>query len=233
VNKGILSFGSPFSSHLLACAWWASYLGVNSIGLVICENNINFNDYPHLKAAEHLGMKLIKVLSTEASNKIDIYREQFVDYFWIPGGGHTKEAAKEYTDLFEQLFLEERINHNITRVVLPFGTGTTAYGIWKSVSKRGIIVIGVSVSRNLDRCIQALTELEGVENFEGLEIIDIYHKYYGRRLSIFEKSRDIFFKNTSILIDPIYNAVAITYLIEKKLNNVLYVNTGGSLNNLL
>jgi 1-aminocyclopropane-1-carboxylate deaminase/D-cysteine desulfhydrase-like pyridoxal-dependent ACC family enzyme len=75
--------------------------------------------------------------------------------------------------------------------------------------------------------------LEGVENFEGLEIIDIYHKYYGRRLSIFEKSRDIFFKNTSILIDPIYNAVAITYLIEKKLNNVLYVNTGGSLNNLL
>jgi len=232
-HKGILSFGSPYSSHLLACAWWAAYLKVSAVGVVIHDGELNSKDYPHLRAADLMGMKLVYADNSDARDIISREKNTHQDFLWIPGGGHTIDGSLQYTQLFDDLFKSSIIDKRITQIVLPYGTGTTAHGVWVSAIKHGIKVIGVSVARSKSRCLDALKDVSPYDSFDMLHIEDKYHECYGKRLDRFEKRRSEFFEMTSILVDPIYNAVAVTHMLENNMKNVLYVNTGGALNNLL
>ncbi len=232
INVGIISHGSVYSSHLLACAWWANYLDKESIGIVITDRKVDVQKYPHIKLAADFGMKLYFVKPEEANHRISEIKRQNNELAWIPGGGHTIEAANEYRILFKNLF-ESFKNKKIEKIVLPFGTGTTALGIWEAVKEYNVKVIGISVARSRKNCLNAIRDLSENTQFDGLFIDDKYHEFYGKRLKIFEDSRCRFFKQTGVMVDPIYNAVAVCRLVESGLKKVLYVNTGGTLNNLL
>lgn len=233
--NGILSFGSPYSSHILACAWWAKKLNISFKGIIIADESIQPEKFPHLKMAEKLGTSLVFTSNKDAYATIDFWKQKLTNYLWIPGGAHTLEAANAYEDLFDKLFTEDRAMKQIESIILPYGTGTTAYGIWKSVQKNNqrIKVIGVSVSREKERCLQAISTLEGFNDFRGLTIDERFSGQYGKMDNRTEKLRWQFFRETGILPDPVYNAKSIRYFYEEKLKNVLIVNTGGMLNNLI
>lgn len=232
---GLLSFGSPYSSHILACAWWARKITIPFKGIVITDEPIETKDFPHLKMAENLNADLVFTTSKDADKTIDYWQKYLSNYLWIPGGAHTLEAANTYERLFDKLFRKDNALQGIETIILPYGTGTTAYGIWKSVRKNNldIKVIGVSVSRCKDKCYGAISSLEGIKDFPGLTIIDKFSGRYGEIDKKTIQYRWQFFGETGILPDPIYNARSVQYFYESKLEKTLVINTGGMLNNLL
>lgn len=233
--SGILSFGSPYSSHLLACAWWTKRMGIPFIGIVISDKEIVINDYPHLKMAKIFGASLSFTSNKEAYTDIENAKQKFSEYLWIPGGAHTIDAAKAYESYFDELFMQEDCLNEIESIILPYGTGTTAYGVWKSVqnNNRSICIYGISVSRSKEKCYQAIHELEGKDQFDGLVISDQFAGQYGTLDKNTNKLRWDFFNETGILPDPVYNAKSVHYFYQSSLRNVLILNTGGMLNNLL
>jgi 1-aminocyclopropane-1-carboxylate deaminase/D-cysteine desulfhydrase-like pyridoxal-dependent ACC family enzyme len=232
---GLLTFGSPFSSHLLACAWCAKKDQIPFIGIVLTDEEISISSYPNLKMAQNFDAQLIISKKCDAYETIELYRKKYCNYLWVPGGAHTLEAAIAYEIFFDSLFMNKKITPMIKNIIVPYGTGTTAYGIWRSVRKQNnnICVHGVSISRTKQKCLDAIKEFEESDCFNRLIIDDQFAGKYGNLETKTKNYRWKFFSETGILPDPIYNAKAIHFLYESGLNNVLIVNTGGMLNNLL
>jgi 1-aminocyclopropane-1-carboxylate deaminase/D-cysteine desulfhydrase-like pyridoxal-dependent ACC family enzyme len=234
--KGFITLGSVFSSHCMTTAFYGAYLKKKVVLIIIAEDEVDPRDYPHLKASIDFGAKILFVRGDEATNFIDQQKDAFKEYLWIPGGGHTSEAAEEYKIFFEGLFVGNQPLSSIERIVLPFGTGTTAIGICQAVfaQKLPIQVIGVSVARSKSRCLKAAQEfLQSKAELSILEINDDYQGRYHDRTQVTEAARQRFLKDTSILPDPIYNAKSIEFFYRENMSNTLIVNTGGALNNLL
>ncbi|MXV38997.1 pyridoxal-phosphate dependent enzyme [Flavobacteriaceae bacterium Ap0902] len=232
--QGIISFGSKYSSHILACAWWSKLLEIPFIGVIIDNNDIILDNYPHLKMSRNFGANLIKTKSDIAYSTIENWKGSYPNYKWIPGGAHTLEAARSYENLFDEI-IDEGLLKEIKKIILPYGTGTTAYGIWKSIIKHNldIEVIGVSVSRDKKHCFEAIKGLENINFFKNLKVIDTFSNKYDYTDSIIEGYRWRFFNETGILPDPIYNSKVIYHYYENKMKDTLIINTGGMLNNLL
>ena len=229
-NKaGILTFGSIFSNHCVAAAYYAKRLQTKIILLIIPENKMDINKYPNIKLAKRLGAEIVCIKASEATLKIDYFKKEYSDYLWIPGGGHTKEGMLSYFDLTKHIFSENKELYEIEWILLPYGTGTTALGILKAINElnKNIKVIGVSVSRNKKRCLKAALDFADKNELNNLQIIDKFSGKYGKFNNIDKKYQDRFFHEYVIYIDPIYNIRSIRYFYEMKLENGLIINTGG------
>jgi 1-aminocyclopropane-1-carboxylate deaminase/D-cysteine desulfhydrase-like pyridoxal-dependent ACC family enzyme len=233
--RGILTYGSKYSSHCLASAYWGALNNIPVRLLVLEQDEINFSNYPNLKMSINLGADLVRIPQSEADDRIKKEKKSFSSYFWIPGGGHTEEGLKAYRDWFGKLLDEDSSLGSRDWVALPYGTGTTALGILRAIHDRGLSmeVIGVSVSRSKDRCLEAAQEFVSGEELDLLTIDDRFEGKYGERTSRQEKLRHTFLEETGILPDPIYNTRVVEYLEEEDRQNGVVVNTGGRWNNLL
>lgn len=234
--SGFITLGSVFSSHCMTTAFYGAYLQKPVVLIIIAEEIADAREYPHLKASLDFGAKVLFVKGTEATNFIDEQKKQYSDYLWVPGGGHTPGAAQAYCSFFEELFETQTALRDIRQIILPYGTGTTAFGICRAVyrQKLNINVIGVSVARNKEKCLSAAEEFaSSKEELVSLEIIDDYAGRYHERTERTETARKRFFEETSLLPDPIYNAKSIEYFYRNEMSDTLVVNTGGMLNNLL
>lgn len=234
--SGFITLGSVFSSHCMTTAFYGAYLSKPVVLIIITENEVDESDFPHLKASTDFGAKVLFVKGENATDFIDKQKERYRDYLWVPGGGHTPGAAAEYCSFFKSLFRGNTSLRSVERIILPYGTGTTAFGICKAITalQLPIKVTGVSVARDKERCLQAATEFAGSEaELDPLEIVDDYAGRYHERTTETEAARQQFFKETSVLPDPVYNAKSIEYFYRKEMSNTLIVNTGGMLNNLL
>jgi 1-aminocyclopropane-1-carboxylate deaminase/D-cysteine desulfhydrase-like pyridoxal-dependent ACC family enzyme len=203
--------------------------------LVLDEGDIDIPSYPHLMLSKKLGAELIFVPIEQAQKRISAEKVRFSGYRWIPGGGHCSGGLEAYKAWFLSVLSEYPELRNRNKVVLPFGTGTTALGILAAISKEGLSmrVIGVSVSRDRTRCLTAAREFIGEGSITNLEIEDRYSGRYGERETHHDGLRMQFFKKTGILPDPIYNVRVIEYLYEENVTEGILIHTGGQLNNLL
>ena len=228
-KEGILTFGSKFSNHCIAAAYYAKRLQTKIILLIILENKMDINKYPNIKLAKRLGAEIVCIKASEATLKIDYFKKEYPDYFWIPGGGHTREGMLSYYDLIKHIFNNNKELCKIKWILLPYGTGTTALGILKAINElnKNIKVVGVSVSRNKKRCLKAALDFADKNELNNLQIIDKFSGKYGKLNDIDKKYQDRFFYEYGIYIDPIYNIRSIRYFYEMKLENGLIVNTGG------
>jgi len=234
--KGLITLGSVYSSHCLTTAFFGAYLKKPVVLIIIADEKIDSTKFPHLKASLDFGAQILFVSSQEATEFIDFQQERYNDYLWIPGGGHTKDASEEYCSFFIELFKNNLQLSTLKQVVLPYGTGTTAFGICKAIAalQLSMRVIGVSVARNKERCIKsALDFAETKEEVSPLIIVEDYAGLYEKRTERTESARRRFFQETSVLPDPIYNAKSIEYFYRNNMRDTLLVNTGGTLNNLL
>lgn len=234
--KGLLTFGSVYSSHCLASAYYAKLLGLPVKLIVLSDETVNPDDYPHLKMAKKLGADLLFCSTKNPHQFIEEKQQEFSDYFWIPGGGHTLSAAKEYEILFEELFTKnDELKKRVKSIILPYGTGTTAFGIYKGLvnAKCDIKVLGVSVARNKEACINAIKDLDENLDLSNLQIIADYAGKYHLTTESTENARNRFLNESGVLVDPIYNAKSLECFYRYKLKDTLIVNTGGMLNNFL
>jgi 1-aminocyclopropane-1-carboxylate deaminase/D-cysteine desulfhydrase-like pyridoxal-dependent ACC family enzyme len=235
-EKGLLTFGSVYSSHCLATAYHGKLLDLPVKLIVLTDETVSSNAFPHLKLSQKLGADLLFCSIKEAHQFIEAKQQELKDYYWIPGGGHTHSAAKEYELLFEELFLYNyELNKHVKSIILPFGTGTTAFGIYKGLinAKCDIKVFGVSVSRSKETCINAIKDLDDSLDLSNLQIIDDYAGKYHLTTEATENARNRFLGESGVLIDPIYNAKSLECFYRYKLKDTLIVNTGGMLNNFL
>jgi len=232
---GILTFGSRYSSHLLASAFWARKLNVPMVGIVITDDRLDVSRYPHLNLAQKFGAQLQFTSNSEAFTFIEQMKQQYCQYLWIPGGAHTSSAADAYTDLFRTLLEENPDLKQLDAIILPFGTGTTALGIVRAIraSQPNTTVVGVSVARSRERCLGSLREFDPDIDAANLRIEDYFAGKYDVRSDETEEARWRFFRDSGIMLDPIYNAKAACIYYRERMSNTLLVNTGGMLNNLL
>lgn len=233
--SGILTYGSKYSSHCLASAYWGALNNVPVRLLVLEADDIDFSTFPNLNVSITLGADIVRIPPSEAYDLIEKEQKSFSSYFWIPGGGHTEEGLKAYRDWFGQVLDEDSSLMDRDWVALPFGTGTTALGILMAIRDQGLSmeVIGVSVSRSKDRCLEAARDLVSDEKLDLLTIDDRFAGKYGERTSRQATLRQTFLEETGILPDPIYNVRVVEYLEEEDRKNGVIINTGGQWNNLL
>lgn len=235
-HLGLLTFGSVYSSHCLATAYFGKLLNIPVKLIILSDDQIDKNQYPNLKMAKLLDAELLFCETKNAFKYIEKIKQEYNEFYWIPGGGHTLSAAKEYQILFEELFTKnDTLKKRVKSIILPFGTGTTAFGIYKGLinAQCDIKVIAVSVSRDKETCINAIKELEDKLDLTNLNIIDDYAGKYHLINKATTNGRNKFLKESGVLVDPIYNAKALECFYRYKLKDTLIVNTGGMLNNFL
>jgi 1-aminocyclopropane-1-carboxylate deaminase/D-cysteine desulfhydrase-like pyridoxal-dependent ACC family enzyme len=232
--SGIITMGSVYSSHCMAAAYWGIKNDVPVHLLVICDkpHEITLCEYPFLYLCQKIGAQLNFISHEGAYDVIENYKNDHSDFLWIPGGGHTKEGMEAYRDLFLKIFADNEELHTLDWILLPYGTGTTALGIVSALNELDldIKVIGVSVSRDKKRCLDSALELMKREKMEKLIIDDRFAGKYGQRQEYQHTYFRQFFRETGIMVDPIYNIRSAEYYYKEKLRNGLIINTGGSAN---
>ncbi len=231
-EKGIISLGSPYSNHALAC----SYYGIKNnipVVILIIGNGQHDRMFPNINLSRRLGAEILYIDKEKAYNQIHKYKIMYSNYFWIPGGGHLEESTIEYIELLRALHNSSNIFTKISKIILPFGTGTTAYGFAKFCHEINcnVTVIGISISRSKELCINSVLDFsDGKYVLEKIFIDDRFAGKYGNIIpgdSVLIKN---FFQKTGILVDPIYNVRLLRYIEDENIENSLIVNTGGITN---
>ncbi|MBS4534375.1 pyridoxal-phosphate dependent enzyme [Clostridium sp. D2Q-14] len=246
----LITFGSIHSNHVRVTAAVAAYFSLDCDIIIIQDHN----NASHLVEGNSLLIDFIGVnkyvCSSENAreyidNHLNTQDTKGVNYYFVPGGGHTPIATMAYSDIMNEILSQsEALNVNFDAIFLPTGTGTTQAGLLhgKDKFKFDGEIFGVTVARESKRC-----KKEIIDMINGLRKIDSQNVLVEESsINILENSgigygeideriikimKDIA-KSDGILLDPIYNAksfYAMTkYLTENKTyTNVLYLNTGG------
>ena len=249
----IITAGSIHSNHVRVTAAVASYFNLECDIIIIKDNN----ERTYLTQGNGLLIDLIGVNKyvcsvDNAKEYIESYLESQkssgVNYYFVPGGGHMPLATKAYSDTMGEIINQGKtMNVEFDAIFLPTGTGTTQAGLvhGKDRFKFSGEIFGVTVARKIERCKEEIVDMiDGLKetdsrNFrikeENINILDNDGIKYGEvDKRVLEIMKDII-KSDGIPLDPIYNAksfhVMMKYLSEnKKMKNVLYLNTGGTPN---
>jgi len=134
-KKTIVTYGGPWSNHLVATAAASKKMGLKSLGYVRGEKPALFSHT--LNSALSLGMEL-QFLSRDAyatqRRKVELQTTNYV----IPEGGYGMLGAKGASTITD-LFNEEDFTH----VLAAVGTGTMLAGIANSLKNTTLIGIPV------------------------------------------------------------------------------------------
>jgi len=235
ICKGLLTMGSTYSNHCLATACCGALLGLPVRLLIVETVPCKPSRFPNLNLAHRLGAELVFIPPPEARKRIDEERECYKDYFWIPGGGHTRKGLEVYRSWFRRIIDDHPNLKKKDWVVLPFGTGTTALGILQAIVDLNleIQVIGISVARTKEACEESIKELGVPVEERRLKIVDCFAGQYGKRESHHHSLQCSYFRRSGVFPDPIYNIRVVEFLENESIENGVVINTGGMLNTLL
>lgn len=139
-KKTIVTYGGPWSNHLVATAAASRKMGLKSLGYVRGEKPALFSHT--LNSALSLGMEL-QFLSRDAyatqRRKVELPTTNYV----IPEGGYGMLGAKGASTITD-LFNEEDFTH----VLAAVGTGTMLAGIANSL--KNTTLIGIPVLKGIE-----------------------------------------------------------------------------------
>ncbi|MFM8255050.1 MAG: 1-aminocyclopropane-1-carboxylate deaminase/D-cysteine desulfhydrase [Bacteroidota bacterium] len=139
-KKTIVTYGGPWSNHLVATAAASRKMGLKSLGYVRGEKPALFSHT--LNSALSLGMEL-QFLSRDAyatqRRKVELPTTNYV----IPEGGYGMLGAKGASTITD-LFNEEDFTH----VLAAVGTGTMIAGIANSL--KNTTLIGIPVLKGIE-----------------------------------------------------------------------------------
>ncbi|OJW13459.1 pyridoxal-phosphate dependent enzyme [Mucilaginibacter sp. 44-25] len=194
----LVTFGGAYSNHLMATAAAAAKFGFKATGLVRGEpvdNQMLFICRLH-------GMQLLFVDRESYRDKPALFAENFGNdeqAFFIDEGGASAEGIKGVAELVDEL--PESYDH----IFCACGTGTTAAGIIKGVSSKGLQTVfnGIPVLKNGDFL---RADIDGM-----LSRPSPYHLHTDYHFGGYAKTtpgliafiKD-FVSNTGVLIDPVY-----------------------------
>lgn len=251
----LITFGSVHSNHIRVTAAVAAYFNLACDIIVLLERDCELAETEGngtLLNFFHVNRYYCYVDEAREfiNNYIDKQKQQNINCFFVPGGGHLPIAALGYVDALEEILKQCSANNiTIDAVFTPTGTGTTQAGLIYGKKIFGFQgdIVGITVSRSVERCKEEiLSTLNGLNLLEGenvsfspsdIKVLDNRGKGYGlidddivhvmKRLST----------SDGILLDPIYNGKSFWVMQQVLSNkefceyrNVLYLNTGGTPN---
>lgn len=129
--QGILTFGGPFSNHILATAAFAKKHQLPAIGMIRTRDLDDEN--PTMRLSKKLGMRLIPLAPNRYEQKtnqrfLEELKTNYPNYLIIPEGGSNAQALLGFKNLWQEIITYE---HKIDTICVAWGTGSTAIGITK------------------------------------------------------------------------------------------------------
>lgn len=243
----VVTYGSSYSNYIRVVAAVCAKIKVEC-DLILIEENHKKSVYGNSVLIDYYSNHILHCKEADAHSFIDEYQQRLrddnINYLWIPGGGHTPEAAFGYVDAAREIKGQMNdVQIFFDNIFLPCGTGTTEAGLAWGFADTDIAITGVSVARSVERCKREIANLlhhmeEICENNVLREfhydVIEGQTKYGECDLEMKQIISELAVKD-GIFLDPIYNAkafLAMKKYVEKRndLKDVLYVNTGGTPN---
>lgn len=197
---GMVSFGGPYSNHLIALAKHCKNNGLKSAAF------IRGNYFPKLSTTlqqlQDWGMDLLFTSLNDYANPNllkDRFSTQFQDYVWIPEGGAGVTGIKG-AGLISQLYPLS----NYTHIGCAVGTGTTMAGLLKEATAQQTI-IGVSALKMKDEQSEIKAMLEGIATDAKFELFTAFHEGgYGKTTPALLNFMNRFYEETQIPTDIVY-----------------------------
>lgn len=226
----ILTFGGPFSNHLVAAAAAAKKYGFQSVGIV---RGMEPQLTATLRDCLRYDMQLKGVSREEYARKTEAtylrsLSQTFHQPFIIPEGG-ANEAGRKGSALIARLIADD-----YTHICLAVGTGTTLAGIRKILPAQQQIIgfAPMKGGRYLEAEIKPFLAAEKNKNFR---ITDEWHfGGFGKTTPALQSFMDSFLSETGIQLDRVYTAKMMYGLQEMIVRhefaddaNILCIHTGG------
>ena len=226
----LLTFGGAFSNHIIATAAAGAEYGFKSVGIIRGEELASaVSSNATLSKAAKLGMKFVFV----SRNR---YRELTADpkkarslsekggQYLIPEGGSNSLAVKGVSELF----IDEDVRADY--ICSPVGTGATLAGIVEGAHPTQKVRGYASLSHE-----RLNDEVKRFTTKDSFEIIDNYtFGGYAKTTPELISRMNWFYKQTKILLDPVYTGKMIFGLLEdirrgafEKGSVILAIHTGG------
>ena len=225
-KRHLVTFGGPYSNHLLATACAAAKFGFSSTGIIRGEEVQN----EVLLLCRLFGMKLQYTDRSSYRDKYSLYTRYFSDdpeAFFIDEGGASDLAVEGCAELLDELPIV------YDHIFCAAGTGTTVAGIIKGIEQRSIstkihVIPALRGGDFLKDVIQKYTD-------QSFEMHTDYHfGGYAKTTAPLLSFIKTFCKSTGILVDPVYTGKMFFALFDLITNNhfppgsrILAIHTGG------
>lgn len=239
-NEGVITFGGPFSNHLVATAKAAAQAQLKSIGIVRGDE-LAPDSNATLSVCKAFGMHLVFISRStyrekEASFFIKQLHDEYPNYYMVPEGGRNY-----YGVIGCQEILSETPN-DYDHVYLAGGTGTTGAGVLLSTPEYTRVNIvsalkGSFLQKDVEQLLfLALNDEVAVTSY--LEQLFVHNDaHFGGYAKVPEELLRFInsvYNSTQLKLDPIYTAKALyqmdqDYRKGKILpdDKVLFIHTGG------
>lgn len=202
-NNNLITFGGPWSNHIIATAYAAKAAGLSVTGIIRGEKAISPS--ATLQAASGYGMQLEFVSREDYKRKeepafLDALYEKFPGVYIIPEGGAGWPGIKGSEDILQGI---ER--NRYTHILCALGTGTMFLGL-ANASLLQQTVIGIPVLKGLSGFLATAGQwLESPEKINYCKINDNYHfGGYAKKTDELLDFMNRFYRATGIPSDFVY-----------------------------
>lgn len=228
-KKILLTFGGPWSNHIIATAAAGQKNGFSTIGIIRGEEPVTLS--PTLINARNYGMQLVFVPRDEYTKKNIPSTLPKEDCYIINEGGYGSLGAAGAATMLDGLV------EPYTHVCCAAGTGTMAAGLANSAKERKIVAISVlKNNHSLEGMIRTLLTNDAIPPVLNHEYhFDGYAKYQPALLEFMNK----LYQHTQIPTDFVYTGklfYAVQDLVSKNFfpsgSRILLIHSGGLQGNL-
>lgn len=215
----LVSFGGAYSNHLYALAYIGHEFKIPTMG-IIRGKELSKSSNPFLEQMFNWGMELHFISREDYKEKISPIK---IESILIPEGGYSEIGISGIQNLVDEID-----KFNPSHIITAVGTGTTALGIRKYLTKP---VIGILTLNNLAEIKQHEEQL----NSSGITwITDYIMGKYAKETPQLDDFCQSFEEQHQIKIEPIYTGrmfYGLYDMIEKKAfpegSTILTIHTGG------
>lgn len=231
----VVIYGSINSNHFVMAIDYANRFGYSIVAFTKKPyTTLNGNAK---KALQILTNHKLIYTDNDLELKAEAFAQSHKNAFLIPLGGYSQSAAISSLSLGYEIANFDK-KTKLDHIILDAGTGLQASSCLIALQERSfqgqahVILMG-----NLDfsKCLDDVSLWTGLKKPEfNINILrPILGKKYGSTNTTLETFRRVFFENTNIHLDAVYNSKSFfllkTMLDEKKLiGNILIVHSGGT-----
>jgi 1-aminocyclopropane-1-carboxylate deaminase len=228
-KKILLTFGGPWSNHIIATAAAGQKNGFSTIGIIRGEEPVTLS--PTLINARNYGMRLVFVPRDEYTKKNIPSTLPEEDCYIINEGGYGSLGAAGAATMLDGLV------ESYTHICCAAGTGTMAAGLANSAKESKVVAISVlKNNHSLEGMIRALLTNDALPPVLNHEYhFDGYAKYQPALLEFMNK----LYQHTKIPTDFVYTGklfYAVQDLVHKNFfpshSRILLIHSGGLQGNL-